>query len=36
MSTPAFHYQDPFPLAGDRAEYRLLTREGVSIASFEG
>ncbi len=36
MATPAFHYQDPFPLAKDETRYRLLTKEGVSTASFEG
>jgi len=36
MATPAFHYQDPFPLAKDSTKYRLLTKEGVSVASFEG
>ena len=32
----AFEYQDPFPLAPDDTKYRLLTKEGVSVASFEG
>jgi len=36
MATPAFHYQDPFPLAKDATKYRLLSKEGVSVASFEG
>jgi fumarate hydratase class I len=36
MATPAFQYQDPFPLAKDDTKYRLLTREGVSVASFDG
>jgi fumarate hydratase class I len=36
MSTPAFTYQDPLPLAADPTRYRLLSREGVSTASFEG
>ncbi|MEX2045111.1 MAG: fumarate hydratase, partial [Opitutus sp.] len=36
MPTPAFHYQDPLPLGTDDTEYRLLTREGVSTAAFEG
>src|SRR5919204_6234708 len=36
MDKPAFHYQDPFPLTADEARYRLLTREGVSVAQFEG
>ena len=36
MATPAFQYQDPFPLGKDDTKYRLLTREGVSVATFEG
>ncbi len=36
MATPAFHYQDPFPLAKDETRYRLVTKEGVSVATFEG
>jgi fumarate hydratase class I len=36
MATPAFQYQDPFPLAKDETKYRLLTREGVSVSTFEG
>jgi fumarate hydratase class I len=36
MPTPAFQYQDPFPLAKDQTRYRLLTKEGVSVATFEG
>ncbi|MBI5381327.1 MAG: fumarate hydratase [Opitutae bacterium] len=36
MPTPAFHYQDPFPLGADETEYRLLSQEGVSTATFEG
>ncbi len=36
MATPAFKYQDPFPLAKDTTAYRLLTREGVSVATFDG
>ena len=36
MATPAFQYQDPFPLAKDDTKYRLLTREGVSVARFDG
>jgi fumarate hydratase class I len=36
MPTPAFQYQDPFPLAKDETRYRLLTKEGVSVAQFEG
>ncbi len=36
MATPAFSYQDPFPLGPDETEYRLLSTEGISTASFEG
>ena len=32
----AFQYQDPFPLGKDDTEYYLLTRDGVSVAEFEG
>jgi fumarate hydratase class I len=36
MATPAFTYQDPFPLGPDDTEYRLLSKEGVSTTTFEG
>jgi len=36
MSTPEFHYQVPFPLGKDEAEYYLLTKDHVSISEFEG
>jgi fumarate hydratase, class I len=36
MAAPAFHYQKPFPLSSDPTTYRLLSKEGVSTASFEG
>ncbi len=36
MATPEFKYQDPFPLGPDSTKYRLLTKDGVSIATFEG
>ena len=36
MATPAFRYQDPFPLGKDATKYRLLSKEGISQASFEG
>jgi fumarate hydratase class I len=36
MATPDFKYQDPFPLGPDSTKYRLLTKEGVSVATFEG
>ncbi len=36
MPTPAFKYQEPFPLGKDETEYYLLTKEHVSISLFEG
>jgi fumarate hydratase class I len=33
---PEFSYQDPFPLGKDDARYRLLTKEYVSTAKFDG
>ncbi|WP_313385390.1 class I fumarate hydratase FumA [Pantoea sp.] len=36
MSNKPFYYQDPFPLSHDETQYYLLTREHVSVASFEG
>ena len=36
MATPSFTYQNPFPLGKDNTEYRLLSQEGVSTATFEG
>ncbi|MBL9201968.1 MAG: fumarate hydratase [Opitutaceae bacterium] len=36
MPTPPFAYQDPLPLAGDDTVYRLLSKDGVSAAAFEG
>ena len=36
MPVPPFVYQDPFPLAADDTEYRLLSKEGVSTTTFEG
>ncbi len=32
----AFHYQDPFPLGKDQTQYRLLTRDYVTLSEFEG
>ena len=31
-----FAYQDPFPLAEDKTDYRLLTKEFVTKTSFDG
>ncbi|HXP89744.1 MAG TPA: fumarate hydratase [Fibrobacteria bacterium] len=36
MATPEFVYQDPFPLGEDTTQYRLLTKEGVSVSEFDG
>ncbi|MGH7817922.1 MAG: fumarate hydratase [Candidatus Binatia bacterium] len=36
MATPEFVYQDPLPLEKDSTRYRLLTKEHVSVAKFEG
>jgi len=36
MPTPSFSYQDPLPLGADETEYRLLSKDGVSTAWFEG
>ena len=36
MATPAFFYQEPFPVGPDSTSYRLLSKEGVSVAEFEG
>jgi len=33
---PEFTYQDPFPLGKDTTKYRLLTKEHVSTAKFDG
>jgi fumarate hydratase, class I len=36
MATPAFHYQEMFPLGADETEYTLVSKEGVGVAQFEG
>lgn len=36
MATPEFVYQDPFPLSKDDTPYRLLSKEYVSLAKFDG
>ena len=33
---PDFQYQEPFPVGPDTTRYRLLTRDHVSVGSFEG
>lgn len=36
MSTKLFVYQEAFPLAKDKTEYYLLSKEHVSVVEFEG
>ena len=36
MATPEYVYEDPFPLGKDDTEYRLLTKDHVSVTSFMG
>ena len=36
MPPPPFFYQEPYPLGPDTTEYRLLSRDGVSLGEFEG
>ncbi len=34
MSAKPFHYQSPFPLEPDKTEYRLVSKEHVSVRNF--
>lgn len=36
MAVPSFIYQDIFPLGEDKTEYYLLTKDHVSVSTFEG
>jgi fumarate hydratase class I len=36
MPVPPFRYQEPFPLAGDATNYRLLTKDFVAASAFDG
>jgi fumarate hydratase, class I len=36
MPTPPFTYQELLPLGPDQTAYRLLSKEGISTATFEG
>ncbi|MDR1682119.1 MAG: fumarate hydratase [Candidatus Symbiothrix sp.] len=36
MATPPFKYQAMFPMGYDDTEYYLLTKDGVSVSTFEG
>ena len=36
MAAPEFFYQDPFPLEKDTTKYRLLSKNNISLARFDG
>ena len=36
MATPEFHYEELFQLGADTTEYRLLTKEHVSVETCGG
>ena len=36
MPTPEFKYYNPFPVGADKTKYYLLTKEHVSVSTFEG
>ena len=36
MATPDFVYQDPLPITKDTTQYRLLTKDYVSVSKFDG
>lgn len=36
MAEAQFQYADPFPLAKDETQYRLIGKEGVSVTQFDG
>ena len=36
MAVADFVYQEPFPLERDTTQYRLLTKEYVSVTNFDG
>ena len=36
MAVPDFVYQEPFPLERDTTQYRLLTKDYVSVTNFDG
>ncbi|OFX83629.1 MAG: fumarate hydratase [Bacteroidetes bacterium GWF2_33_16] len=36
MATPEFNYQNPFPIGKDETEYYLLTKDHVSVSTFNG
>lgn len=36
MPTPEFKYYEPYPIGDDKTEYYLLTKDHVSVSSFDG
>ncbi len=36
MATPPFFYQEPFPMEGDKTQYRKLSSDYVSMSEFDG
>ena len=36
MPVAEFKYQDPFPITRDDTQYRLLTKDHISVATFDG
>ena len=32
----SFHYQEPFPVGPDKTQYRLVTKDFISVTEFEG
>ncbi len=36
MAAPEFKYQDPFPITREDTRYRLLTKDHVSVTTFDG
>ncbi len=36
MKTPAFFYQEPFPLGADNTKYYLLTKDHISLDEYDG
>ena len=36
MAVPEFKYQDPFPITREDTQYRLLTKDHVSVTTFDG
>ncbi len=36
MATPPFFYQEPFPMEGDKTQYRKISSDYVSMSEFDG